>query len=64
MSLCNPAVSDEMEPLLVMLVRDLSIYGSTALKITCSTSTKNLSGLIFQEDEIIKLHNLCNLRNL
>ena len=64
MSLCNPAVSDEMEPLLVMLVRDLSIYGSTALKITCSTSTKNLSGLIFQEDEIIKLHKLCNLHNL
>ncbi len=64
MSLCNPAESDEMEPLPVMLVRDLSIYGSAALKITCSTSTKNLSGLICQEDEIIKLHNLCNLRNL
>ena len=64
MSLCNPAESDEMEPLPVMLVRDLSIYGSTALKITCSTSTKNLSGLICQEDEIIKLHNLCNLCNL
>ena len=60
MSLCNPAESDEMEPLPVMLVRDLSIYGSAALKITCSTSTKNLSGLICQEDEIIKLHNLRN----
>ena len=47
-----------MEPLPVMLVRDLSIYGSAALKITCSTSTKNLSRLICQEDEIIKLHNL------
>ena len=64
MSLCNPAESDEMEPLPVMLVRDLSIYGSAALKITCSTSTKNLSGLICQEDEIIKLHNLHNLCNL
>ena len=46
------------KPLPVMLVRDLSIYGSAALKITGSTSTKNWSGLIFQEDEIIKLHNL------
>jgi len=52
------------KPLPVMLVRDLSIYGSAALKITGSTSTKNWSGLISQEDEIIKLHKLCNLHNL
>src|SRR5690606_41945729 len=64
MSLCNPAESDEMEPLPVMLVRDLSIYGSAALKITCSTSMKNLSELVCQAHAVRELHNLCNLRNL
>ena len=51
------------KPFLVMLVRDLSIYGSSVLKTKDPSNEKNCPGLIFQEYKIIKLHNLRNLWN-
>ena len=51
------------KPFLVMLVRDLSIYGSSVLKTKDPSNEKNSPGLIFQEYKIIKLHNLRNLWN-
>jgi hypothetical protein len=46
------------KPFPVMLVRDLSIYGSSVLKTKDPSNEKNCPGLIFQEYKIIKFHNL------
>ena len=63
-NLRNPEESDAMETSPGNACQGFVHIWKRSTKITGSTSTKNWSGLISEEDEIIKLHNLCNLHNL
>ena len=56
--LCNPEESDAIETSPGNACQGFVHIWKCSTKITCSTSTKNWSGLISQQDEIIKLHKL------